>query len=123
MALPLQIPENIEKEIDQVKPNSAGIKLALKLLIIAVMALAGVIVWQNKSGTKSNEVQLGIYKAQVASLQAENDKKDTLMNGCTTEVARLNNYIITQSNEELKRERENDAKRTEMFDKIKTLIK
>lgn len=123
MLLPTEIPATIEKEIDQVKPNSAGIKLALKLLIIAVMALAGVIVWQNKSGTKSNEVQLNIYKAQVASLQSENDKKDTLMNSCTTEIARLNNYIITQGNEELKRERDNDVKWKEFLEKTNTLLK
>jgi uncharacterized protein HemX len=112
----MSIPPEIEKEIDEIKPNSAGTKILVRCLIGAILAMGGVIVYLSKGGSKNMEAQVGIYKQQLVTCQTVSDKKDT-------EISRLNNYIIQEAQEDIRRERKNEDNLNAIIDKYKTLLK
>lgn len=110
----MAIPPELDKDIDTIKQPSN--RILVRCLIGAILSLSGVIVWLAKGGNKNQEMQVGIYKAQLASCQLLTDKRDT-------EIARLNNYIISEGQEDIKREREQVEKLNQIIDKYKTLMK
>lgn len=110
----MPIPPQIEKDIDVIKTPSN--RILVRCLLAAILALAGVVTYLTKGGNKSQEMQMGIYRAQLVSCQALGDKKDT-------EIARLNTYIITEAQEDIKHDREVIAKQNEIIEKYKTLMK
>ncbi len=103
----MSIPPDIEKDIDAIKQPSN--RILVRCLIGAVLAMSGVIVWLAKGSNKSQEVQVSVCKAELAS--------------CQKEVARLNGYIIAEGQEDIKRERDNVEKLNTIIDKYKSLMK
>lgn len=105
----MPIPPEIDKDIEQVQPNSAGTKILIRCLIGAIIAMSGVIVWYGRGSNQNAAMAL-------TECHMLNNKKDT-------EIARLNNYIINEAQDDVKRERANEDKLNEIIDKYKTVLK